>query len=194
MTATPDPRPDATVSDAAGSDSTVLDALRAAFAPEGRQPALGQEEVERWEAENGVVLPEPYRAFVAEVANGSSLGPPGEGGLQPLGRLPDGWPESGPRRPGEPFPLVDAWPGEDEEEDPGDTLFTHGSVVLGSEDGDSFWLLVTAGPCRGEVWMVADAVAMPTPGAGADGDAARGRTGFAEWVERWRSGGLSDLW
>lgn len=39
--------------------------------------------------ENRVVLPEPYRTFIAEISNGSSLGPAGDGGLQPLGWLPD---------------------------------------------------------------------------------------------------------
>lgn len=82
----------------------TLDFLRSVFPPEWREPALGHEAVAEWEQENGVVLPEPYRTFIAEVSNGSSLGPAGDGGLQPLGWLPDTWPDPGPRQPGEPFP------------------------------------------------------------------------------------------
>ncbi|MGW4383250.1 hypothetical protein [Kitasatospora sp. NPDC004531] len=61
-----------------------------------------------------------------------------------------------------------------------DAVFTQGSVVLGSDDGQSFWLLVTAGPCRGGIWMVSDVGAIPVPGAEA--------WGFAEWVAHWQSG------
>ncbi|MGW0969999.1 hypothetical protein [Streptomyces sp. NPDC002516] len=97
-----------------------------------------------------MVLPEPYRTFIAEIGNGSGLGPGGDGGLQPLGWLSDTWFDLGPRQPGEPFPLGAAWPWEDERvalEDPRiDAAFNKGSIVLGPEDGQSFWLLVTAGP------------------------------------------------
>ncbi|MET9451750.1 SMI1/KNR4 family protein [Streptomyces cinerochromogenes] len=179
MTDTRDDRP---------ADAT-FDFLRLAFPPEWREPPLGQAAVAQWEHENGVALPEPYRTFIAEISNGSSLGPAGDGGLQPLGRLPDSWPDLGPRQPGEPFPLDEAWAWEDDEsvdpEDPRvDAVFTKGSVVLGSEDGQSFWLLLTTGPRRGEVWMVADVGAVPVPGNRA--------WGFAEWVRRWHSG--SEWW
>ncbi|GAA2470875.1 hypothetical protein GCM10010406_03070 [Streptomyces thermolineatus] len=176
MTITPDRRP----------DGATLDFLRTAFAPEWREPALGYEAVAAWESENGTTLPEPYRTFVAEISNGCSLGPPEDGGLQPLGWLPAGWPDLGPRRPGEPFPLEAGWPWEDDEdvdpeEDPRiDAVYTRGSVVLGSEDGQSFWLLVTTGPRRGEVWMVADVGAVPVPGDEA--------WGFEQWVRRWHAG------
>src|SRR3954451_13232034 len=89
--------------------------LRSAFVPEWREPALGHEAVAHWERENRVVLPEPYRTFIAEISNGSSLGPAGDGGLQPLGWLPGTWPDLGLRQPGEPFPLQAAWPWEDDE-------------------------------------------------------------------------------
>ncbi|GAA2995410.1 hypothetical protein GCM10020229_04930 [Kitasatospora albolonga] len=90
-----------------------------------QEPPLGRRAVAARETGHGVTLAEPYRSFVAEVANGSSLGP--------------------------------------------------------AEDGQSFWLLVTTGPHRGEVWMVADVGVTPVPTTGA-------AWGFAEWVEQWRAG------
>ncbi|MFI8194452.1 SMI1/KNR4 family protein [Streptomyces sp. NPDC085946] len=181
MTATSDQRP----------GEATLDFLRSAFPPEGREPALGHEAVAEWERENRVVLPEPYRTFIAEISNGSSLGPARDGGLQPLGRLPGAWPDLGPRQPGEPFPLEAAWAWEDDEsvdpveDDPRiDAVFNKGSVVLGSEDGQSFWLLLTAGRRRGEVWMVADVGAIPSRNDHT--------WGFEEWVRRWHTG--DDWW
>jgi hypothetical protein len=163
----------------------TLDFLRSAFPPEWREPALGHEAVAKWEEENGVALPEPYRTFIAEVSNGSSLGPAGDGGLQPLGWLPDTWPDPGARQPGELFPLEAAWVWEEDESvdlrDPRiPAAFNRGSVVLGAEEGQSFWLLLTTGPRRGEVWMVTEMAAVPVPGDQA--------WGFEEWVRYWRSG------
>ncbi|MEU6406156.1 SMI1/KNR4 family protein [Streptomyces sp. NPDC046985] len=163
--------------------------LRDAFPPERRAPALGHEAVAAWEAENGVLLPEPYRTFVAEISNGSHSGPPWDGGLQPLGHLPNAWFGVGPRQPSQPFPLQKAWywseDREVEDEDPRiDAAFNAGSIVLGSEDGESFWLLLTTGPGRGEVWMVAADAALPAPGDPT--------WGFEEWVRRWHSG--RDWW
>lgn len=169
----------------------TLDFLRSAFSPEWREPALGHEAVAEWEQENGVVLPDPYRTFIAEISNGSSLGPAGDGGLQPLGWLPDTWPDLGARQPAEPFPLEGAWAWEDDESvDPEDprinAAFNKGSIVLGAEDGPSFWLLLTTGPRRGEVWMIADVGATPAP---RPSDPA---WGFKEWVLRWHTG--NDWW
>ncbi|MGC5008809.1 SMI1/KNR4 family protein [Streptomyces sp. NBC_00353] len=178
MTTTHDQRP----------AEATLDFLRSAFPLEWREPALGHEAVAAWEAENGVALPEPYRTFVADISNGSSLGPAGDGGLQPLGWLPDTWPDLGPRQPGKPFPLRAAWHWESDDVDPEDprieATFNSGSIVLGCEDGLSFWLLLTTGPRRGEVWMVADVGAVPAPGDQA--------WGFEEWVQRWHTG--DDWW
>ncbi|NEC65973.1 SMI1/KNR4 family protein [Streptomyces sp. SID9727] len=175
MTETRDPHP---------ADAT-LDFLRSVFPPEWREPALGQGAVSDWERDNAVILPEPYRTFIAEISNGSAVGPADDGGLQPLGWLPDTWLGVGPRQPGKPFPLEAAWPWEDDEStglgDPRITAaFNHGSVVLGSEEGPAFWLLVTTGPHRGEVWMITDAGAAPMPGDQA--------WGFEEWVRHWHTG------
>ncbi|WP_374195835.1 SMI1/KNR4 family protein [Streptomyces sp. ISL-24] len=57
-----------------------VEALRQAFGiDDGGESALGWETVRAFEAEHGVVLPEPYRTFVAEVSDGSFQGPPGYG-------------------------------------------------------------------------------------------------------------------
>lgn len=175
MTVTPDQRP----------DEATLGLLRSAFPPEWREPALGYEAVEVWEAENKATIPEPYRSFVAEISNGCSLGPAEDGGLQPVGRLPSSWAEDNPRQPGAPFPLEEAWPWEEDDsaddEDPRiDAVFSHGSIVLGAEDSQSYWLLVTTGPQRGNVWIVADVGATPAP--------ADKPWGFLEWVQRWHAG------
>jgi hypothetical protein len=167
----------------------TLDFLRDAFPSQWRVPALGHVAVEAWEAENEVVLPEPYRAFVAEISNGSPFGPAGEGGLQPLGYLPDAWPGVRPRKPERSFPLEEAWhwsedANTDDEDLRIDAAFNDGSIVLGSEDGESFWLLLTTGPRRGEVWMVAEDAVLP-----ARGDPT---WGFEEWVRCWHTG--KDWW
>ncbi|MEV6164189.1 SMI1/KNR4 family protein [Streptomyces sp. NPDC052052] len=166
-------------------DEATLVFLRSAFPPEWREPTLGHETVAEWERENEVLLPEPYRTFITQISNGSSLGPADDGGLQPLGWLPDTWPYLDRRRPGEPFPLEAAWSWEgDDSADPDDpriaAAFNKGSIVLGAEDGPSFWLLLTTGPRRGEVWTVSEVGAGPAPGGQV--------CGFEEWVRRWHTG------
>ncbi|MBT3154506.1 SMI1/KNR4 family protein [Streptomyces sp. CHD11] len=102
------------------ADPADLAAIRAAFeGTEGREPALGWDAVRAFEAEHGVVLPEPYRTFVAEIADGSASGPP-HYGLLPLARLPDDWDgeEEVERDPSRPFPLTEAWLWEEEQAGP----------------------------------------------------------------------------
>ncbi|MDQ1009509.1 hypothetical protein QFZ82_003994 [Streptomyces sp. V4I23] len=165
----------------------ALDTLRAAFPSEWREAPLGWDGVAAWETANGVVLPEPYRSFVAEIANGSALGPAEDGGLLPLDWLPPSWPDLGDRNVTAPFPLEAAWAWEYEEDAEGDieersnAVYNHGSIILGAEDGPMYWLLVVTGPQRGKIWLVADVGAHPYPGP----DAA----GFLEWVQRWQAGG-----
>lgn len=170
-----------------------LDALRAAFgAGDGGASALGWEGVREFEAEYGVVLPEPYRSFVAEVTDGSALGPP-EFGLESLGTAGGG--SEGAvrrgrraRRLGRPFPLTDAWVWEDDprpvaEIDPVlERVFDDGSVVLGTDGCGMYWHLVVSGPHRGHVWLITGEGAVPF---GAEFGHTGGDAGFAGWVRHW---------
>lgn len=163
-----------------------LDLLRAAFPPEWREEPLGREGVQTWESEHGLRLPEPFRTFVAEISNGSALRPPEDGGLLPLGWLTPGWPDHGERVPAAPFPLQDAWPweGREMEEDAGQRIvdvFNHGSVVLGTDDELSYWVLVVTAPQRGKVWLLTDVGVYPYPHPAPEA------LGFAEWVQHWKT-------
>ncbi|MFE3498937.1 SMI1/KNR4 family protein [Kitasatospora sp. NPDC059160] len=187
-----------------------LDALRSALAGARAEPPLGRAGLAAGEARHGIVLPEPYRTFVADIANGLTAGatehagadrPSTEYGLLPLGRLPDGWRTwnsvnwlcpvpfdgSAPRDPAAPFPLTEEWQWEydyDPDEDLArmTVLHRHGSVVLGTESPGSFWVLVTAGPRRGTVWLLADGGAFPRPDPD---ETPAGPPGFAGWLAEW---------
>jgi hypothetical protein len=172
-------------------------ALRAAFGvDDGGESALGREAVRAFEAEHGVVLPEPYRTFVAEVTDGSYQGPP-DYGLVPLADLPDDWGDGRPVRDlSRPFPLTSAWLWEeDEDEDDGrseeelaelqDAVFDHGSVVLGTDGCGMYWHLVVTGPHRGHIWNISGEGATPF---GAEFGHTTAESGFAGWVAHWAAG------
>ncbi|MET8745481.1 hypothetical protein [Streptomyces sp. NPDC004728] len=59
-------------------------------------------------------------------------------------------------------------------------VYNHGSVVLGTDDGVSYWVLVVTGPQRGRVWLLSKVGAYPYPLPEA--------LGFLEWVQRWHDG------
>lgn len=174
------------------ADPAELAALREAFgADDGGASALGWEAVRAFEAEHGVVLPEPYRTFVAEVSDGSSQGPPAYG-LVGLAELPSDWGADGSRRDlAKPFPLTRRWLWEEDDgpyEDPEavvEQVLDHGSVVLGTDGCAMNWHLVVTGPERGRVWLVTDVGAMPF---GSDGDCTDSAGGFADWVAHWVAG------
>ncbi|MGW2564816.1 SMI1/KNR4 family protein [Streptomyces sp. NPDC001537] len=169
-----------------------LAALRAAFGvDDGGESALGWEAVRAFEAEHGVVLPEPYRTFVAEVSDGSSQGPPEYGLLGPA-QLPGDWGDDGSgRKLGEPFPLTAAWLWEEDDgpyEDPEaviEQVLNHGSVVLGTDGCAMNWHLVVSGPQRGHIWHVTDVGAMPF---GSEFGFTTSEPGFAGWVKHWAAG------
>jgi hypothetical protein len=153
--------------------------------------ALGWAAVRAFEAEHGIVLPEPYRTFVAEIADGSCSGPP-EYGLVSLSALPDGWGKDRPERAlSRPFPLTEGWLWE---EDPGpvtdlepvlDQVFNHGSVVLGTDGCGMYWHLIVTGPQRGHVWFITGEGAVPY---GAEFGHTGSEPGFTGWVGHWSAG------
>ncbi|MFD9391285.1 SMI1/KNR4 family protein [Streptomyces sp. NPDC060000] len=174
------------------ADAAELAALREAFAvDDGGESALGWEAVRAFEAEHGVILPEPYRTFVAEISDGSFQGPP-EYGLVGLAELPSDWDDNGTERDlAKPFPLTEQWLWEEEDrsyEDPEaviEQVLNHGSVVLGTDGCAMNWHLVVTGPQRGRIWLVTDVGAMPF-GAGSGHTASA--PGFAGWVAHWAAG------
>ncbi|MER6408755.1 SMI1/KNR4 family protein [Streptomyces viridosporus] len=178
--------------------------LHDAFPAEVRRGPLGRKALRAWESRHRVVLPEPYRTFVAETANGTHDGPPDEGGLLPLGEKPDSWtgweadcwmspqPFDGTaaRRPAEPFPLEEEWQWEYDYHDDAlhspvlHGLYQCGSVLLGSDRPGEYWTLVVAGPQRGRVWWLRDGCAAPY----ADSPPGRPGGGFLDWVSDWHTG------
>jgi hypothetical protein len=169
-----------------------LAALREAFGvDDGGASALGWEAVRAFEAEHGVVLPEPYRTFVAEISDGSFQGPP-DYGLVGLAEVPGDWGGDGADRDlGKPFPLTERWLWEEDEgpyEDPDaviDQVLRHGSIVLGTDGCAMNWHLVVTGPHRGHIWHVTDVGAMPF---GSEFGCTSSEPGFAGWVRHWAAG------
>ncbi|MEU2655141.1 SMI1/KNR4 family protein [Streptomyces sp. NPDC007325] len=176
-------------------DAVELAVLRefVASRPEAAPPA-GWEAVRSFEAEHGIVLPEPYRTFVAEVCDGLLVGPPYYG-LLPLADIPDDWDTDGSeRRLAEPFPLTTAWDAEgdgealseEETEALWEALHGHGSVLLGTDGCAMNWHLIVTGPQRGHVWLTDENGAVPfgTP----PGSLMPGAPGFTGWVTHWAQG------
>ncbi|WP_411092190.1 SMI1/KNR4 family protein [Streptomyces sp. 049-1] len=182
-------------------DPTELAALREVFIsrPEAIPPA-GWAVVRSFEAEHGIVLPEPYRTFVAEICDGLRAGPPYYG-LLPLVQTPSDW---GPDRPerllAEPFPLTASWLWEEEEseedeetvsgqelEERIDSVFDHGSLLLGTDGCGMYWHLIVSGRQRGHVWLIDENGAVPF-GTRPDASLMPGTPGFAGWATHWAQG------
>jgi hypothetical protein len=171
---------------AAASD---LELLRTAF-PEG--VPLGWEGVRAFEGEQGIVLPEPYRTFTAEICGGAYAAGPPEYGLVALGTLPDDWGRNRAKRdPAKPFPLAETWiwegdPEADEKPDElYDAIFGHGSIVLGTEGCGMYWHLILNGEHRGWIWMISGEGAAAY---GAESGWTTAEPGFAGWVKHWVGG------
>ncbi|MGW3358613.1 SMI1/KNR4 family protein [Streptomyces bungoensis] len=172
------------------ADPDDLAVLRAAFAvDDAGRSALGWEAVRAFEAEHGMVLPEPYRTFVAEITDGSYAGPP-DHGLVGLAELPADWGDDRPERDlSRPFPLTSQWLWEEDDSEPSevtdlvmDRVFDHGSIVLGTDGCGMYWHLVVTGPHRGHVWLITGEGATPF---GAEFEFTTAEPGFAGWVEHW---------
>lgn len=161
-----------------------LSALRAAFDGHDLGPPLGWAAVEAFEQTSGIVLPEPYRSFVATVGNGCADGPP----LYGLVRLD---PAVVPDRLARRFPLTAAWVWEDEPDaDPDriDAVLRDGLLRLGHDGCGIDWALVVTGEHRGQVWQLTDVGAQPY---GRPFGWTTAEPGFAGWVARWAT---TDSW
>ena len=164
-----------------------LEMLRSVFGPD--LDPLGWDAVHAFEAGQGIVLPEPYRSFIAMVSDGSHSGPP-DYGLLGLGELPADWGQDRAARVlSEPFPLVEPWlwEGEESPDDGGPVLvpeavFDHGSIVLGTDGCGMYWHLIVTGEHRGHIWNICGEGAMPF---GVEFGYTSGRSGFAGWVRHW---------
>lgn len=181
-------------------DPAELAALREIFASRpGAAPPAGWEAVRSFEAEHGIVLPEPYRTFVAEVCDGLRAGPP-HYGLLPLGQTPSDWgPDRSERLLAEPFPLTAAWLWEEEaEQAPSEQefearvapVFDHGSLLLGTDGCGMDWHLIVTGPERGHVWLITENGAIPF-GTRPNTSLMPGTPGFAGWASHWAIQGRS---
>jgi hypothetical protein len=180
-------------------DTDVLDpdelaAIRAGLVARGGDAArspLGWPAVRAFEAEHGVLLPEPFRSCVAEITDRWPAGPPYYG-LVGLADLPDDWDgDRAARDLSRPFPLTAQWLWEDDPR-PDDVLaplidavFNHGSVVLGTDGCGMYWHLVVTGPHRGHIWNVTGEGATPF---GAEFGYTTATSGFAGWVRHWAAG------
>ncbi|MGQ4713987.1 SMI1/KNR4 family protein [Streptomyces anulatus] len=173
-------------------------ALRETFAsrPDAVPPA-GPEAVRSFETEHGIVLPEPYRTCVAEICDGLRAGPP-DYGLLPFAKTPSDWGSDRPERLlAEPFPLTEAWLweadddgaalSEQEFDDRVESVFDHGSLVLGTDGCGMYWHLIVTGPQRGHVWLIDENGAIPF-GTRSDASLMPGVPGFAGWVAHWAQG------
>ncbi|MER6062775.1 SMI1/KNR4 family protein [Streptomyces sp. NPDC001792] len=167
------------------ADPADLAALRKAFAvDDGGASALGWAAVHAFEAEHHVVLPEPYRTFVAEVTDGSSQGPP-EYGMAGLLAC------AGHQRLAEPFPLTRTWVWEADDgpyEDPEaviERVAHDGSLRLGTDGCGMDWHLIVTGPHRGHIWQITGEGALPFA---AEFGHTTAEPGFAGWVRHWADG------
>ncbi|MGW2016811.1 hypothetical protein [Streptomyces sp. NPDC001927] len=181
-------------------DDTISGAvalLREAFPAAVRHSPLGWEALQVWEEDRGVVLPEPYRTFVAEVANGTADEPPGGRRLLPLGEKPASWssweadcwlsPEpfdgTAERVLGRAFPLDQEWQWEYDYYDHAvhssllHQIYQCGSVLLASDGPGEYWTLVVTGAQRGRAWWLGDGCAAPYADIPAEQDGSE----FVSW-------------
>jgi SMI1 / KNR4 family (SUKH-1) len=173
-------------------DDPIL-SIKERIAAQGKRlcPPLTGAEVTEFEVKHGVTLPEGYRRFLIEVANGGE-GPP-HYGLASLG--------SGPRssyRPetayweqlpdvAKPFPFTKPWVWEDEDSSDEGTQeqVRHGSIYLGTDGCGMDWHLIVTGPERGNIWLITGEGMQPTSP----------KRDFLTWYSKWLDGlGWEDWW
>jgi SMI1 / KNR4 family (SUKH-1) len=141
------------------ASETMDQALHRRFGPAWRTgPPLGMAAVAAFEAEHAVELPEPYRLFITDIANGA-IGPP-HYGLLPIGERKHM--SVGPVEPTDlarPFPLEIPWVWEDDpaaRDEEIEEARRFGILPLGTDGDGMDFVLVVSGAARGQVWEITD--------------------------------------
>jgi hypothetical protein len=146
------------------------------------QPPIPEADLESFEQNNGLNLPEDYRAFLLQVASGGQ-GPP-DYGLCGFGELPSDFNQRVPDL-SHAFPFTKPWIWEDGDESEQGTIedVSRGVIILGTDGCAQYWALVVKGPDEGKIWMLCDVGIAPL----------RPAMTFLEWYEAWLDG-KRDWW
>jgi hypothetical protein len=150
------------------------------------------QEIEKFEKERNIVLPEGYRRFLLEISNGRIVGPPSLG-LLPLGQSDETWSKWTKEKYNNAqnlhldFPFEESWVWEDEEETEEKCLkmgrIYQGSLYLGTDGCGMDWMLIISGKERGQIWHFTDVGIQPCAP----------RRDFLSWYEYWFDG-HDDWW
>jgi len=165
--------------------TNALDEIRTLIKSKKMNPVLNEYEIELFEKEQGISLPNDYRDFLFKIGNGGE-GPP-EYGLLKLGEIrahhvPDYLIEGYGDRLRQPFPLTEYWVWDDEEDLPGIeeriNATEMGCLALGHDGCGMFWLLIVTGDSRGQIWQTTGVGILPCAP----------RLSFTEWYLKWLKG------
>jgi SMI1 / KNR4 family (SUKH-1) len=166
------------ITDAINRIRGKLTAKAIAFKP------VSREEVEAFETEHGIALPEGYRRFVLEIGNG------GEKfyDIVPLGRVPRHFhrrAEDEFARLANPFPFTKfwVWEAEDSPDEARMEQVGDGRLILGDQGCGIYWALIVTGPQRGQMWHLTGEGIQPCAPP----------RDFLSWYEYWLDG-HSDWW
>jgi len=123
-------------------------------------PPLTRAQVDQFEAECGVQLPSAFARFLTEVGNGGAFGP--QYGVPALG---DTWGSPWHDVPyGDAVSIPYGMPAECVWEDEPDerkrevlqARAGHGNIVIGYEGCGTYWVLIVAGPRKGEICLLTE--------------------------------------
>lgn len=153
-------------------------------------PPLPETEVEKFEKQHSISLPEDYRDFIINVGNGGDG--PAEYGLLKLGEfksndvpnyLNNGYKDKLKKE----FPFKDfwLWDGKEKECDFKEKLESteHGCLVLGNDGCGMYWLLIVNGDSKGQIWQTTEMGIQPC----------LPYLSFTQWYKNWLEGN-TDWW
>jgi hypothetical protein len=147
-------------------------------------PICSLSEISHFENIHGISLPEDYKLYLLNIANGGD-GPP-EYGISKLGGVASDMSEqekhtwSSLEKVNQPFPFTDAWITEEDEESEEGTFsdIDNGSIYIGNDGCGMYWHLIVTGPERGNMWLLTgEGISPTTP-----------RHTFLSWLEAWLDG------